>query len=70
MLENGDESPPSAAPKQDGGPSCVPKGTVKRHRHDEVYSQLAGLEAVQSIAGTHLRGSPALTCRENCDQVK
>jgi hypothetical protein len=53
------ESHLSAAPNQDGGPSFFPKETVKRHCHDKVYSELAGLEAVQSNGDAHCR-SPAL----------
>jgi len=53
------ESQPSGAPNQDGGPSFFPKETVKRPRHERVYSQSAGLEAVQSNGDAHCR-SPAV----------
>jgi hypothetical protein len=59
MPENGDESHLSNAPNQDGDPSFFPKETVKRHHQDKVYSQLAGLEAVQSNGDARCR-SPAL----------
>ena len=49
----------SSGPHQDGGPSFFPKETPQRRWIDKVYSEMAGLEAVQSIGDTHSR-SPAV----------
>ena len=59
MLENGGESHQSGAPHQDGGRSFFPKETPQRRWIDKVYSEMAGLEAVQRIGDTHSR-SPAV----------
>jgi len=59
MPENGAESHLSGAPHQDGGRSFFPKETPQRRWIDKVYSEMAGLEAVQSIGDTHSR-SPAV----------
>ena len=66
MLQNAAESPASSAPHQHGGRSFFPKETPQRRWIDKVYSEMAGLEAVQRIGDAHSR-SPAvhLGCRLN-----
>ena len=56
MLENAAESQPSSAPWNDGVIICH-----ERNRRAKVYSEWAGLEAVQSIGDAHLAAVPQCT---------